>query len=68
MKFIVWTVKDYFHSALLDSLKNTLPYVNKVKKVGMLTVFKNLETHDLKEVRLSASLLTKMVQNSILSL
>lgn len=60
--------KDYFHSALLDSLEKHLALREQGQKVGMLTVFRDLETHDLKEVRLSASLLTKMVQNSILSL
>ena len=60
--------KEYFHSALLDSLEKHLALREQGQKVGMLSVFKDLETHDLKEVQLSASLLTKMVQNSILSL
>ena len=60
--------KEYFHSALLDSLEKHLALREQGHKVGMLSVFKDLEKHDLKEVQLSASLLTKMVQNSILSL
>ncbi|GHU35673.1 conjugal transfer protein [Bacilli bacterium] len=60
--------KEYFHSALLDSLDKHLALREQGQKVGMLTVFKDLEKHELKEVQLSASLLTKMVQNSILSL
>ncbi|MFR4176673.1 MAG: ATP-binding protein [Lactococcus raffinolactis] len=60
--------KEYFHSALLDSLEKHLTLREQGHKVGMLSVFKDLEKHDLEEVQLSASLLTKMVQNSILSL
>ncbi|GAB2021722.1 ATP-binding protein [Pseudolactococcus yaeyamensis] len=60
--------KEEFHSAFLDSLDKHLALREKGEKVGMLTVFRDLEKHKTKAVRISANLLVKMVQNSILSL
>ncbi len=60
--------KEEFHSAFLDSLDKHLALRERGEKVGMLTVFRDLEKHRSKAVRVSANLLVKMVQNSILSL